>query len=184
MLDSVIKQIHSNVILTVCDIVPSETGASQSLCWRGSSGWEPAPQMSAVLQHSHSAHSSHGGPCLLQVSHHTDWCTLIWQQTTISLPFYFCHEYVINQKAWSYFFYLLYFTVLCCHWTLRFPKALLLCLSFTWKMWQSFCFLLCSKFSACFMDSSCLNNAYLFNKGIKCLYWTFVLMTIWEEYIV
>lgn len=71
---SIKKQIHSNVILIMRDFVPSETGASQSLCWRGPSGWEPAPQMSAVLQHSHSAHSSHGGPCLPQVSHHTsDW---------------------------------------------------------------------------------------------------------------
>lgn len=34
-----------------------------------------------------------------------------------------------------------------CLWTLRFPKALLLCLSSTLKMWLSFCFLLCSKFT-------------------------------------
>lgn len=33
-----------------------------------------------------------------------------------------------------------------CHWTLRFPKALLLCLNSTLKMSLSFCFSLCSKF--------------------------------------
>lgn len=66
--DSTREHIYRAVILIVCDFVLSETGASQSLCWRGPSGWEPASQMSAVLQHSHSAHSSHGGPCLPQVS--------------------------------------------------------------------------------------------------------------------
>lgn len=154
MHESVTKQIHSNVILTLCDIVPSETGASQSLCWRGSSGWEPAPQMSAVLQHSHPTHSSLGGPNLPQVSHHTDCCTLIWQRRTDHHQFTFfifvmlhVRVYIMNQKASSYFFNIPYFTVLCCHWTLRFPKALLLCQSFTLKTWQNFCFLLCSKFS-------------------------------------
>lgn len=46
-----------------------ETGSSQSLRWRGSSGWEHAPQMSAVLQHSHSAPAPYGGPRLPKVSH-------------------------------------------------------------------------------------------------------------------
>lgn len=71
--DCTTAHIYRDVIFIVCDSVLSETGASQSLRWRGPSGWEPAAQMSAVLQHSHSAHPSHGGPCLPQVSHCSSW---------------------------------------------------------------------------------------------------------------
>lgn len=68
MQDSTTEHIYWGLILIMCDFVLSETGASQSLCWRGPSGWEPAPSMSAVLQHSHPAHPPHRRPCLPQVS--------------------------------------------------------------------------------------------------------------------
>lgn len=67
----------------------SETSASQSLCWRGPSGWEPTSQMSAVLQHSHSAHSPHGGPRLPEVSHLvTDRLLYCYRSTDAATPKY------------------------------------------------------------------------------------------------
>lgn len=72
---------EGDVIPIVCRFVVSETGASQSLRWRRPSGREPAAQMSAILQHRHPAHSTHGGPCLPQVSLSlplTDHVTVCW----------------------------------------------------------------------------------------------------------
>ena len=157
MQDSVTEHIHRDAIFTMCDFVLSETGASQSLCWRGPSGWEPAPQMSAVLQHSHSAHSSHGGPCLPQVS-----CSVTDRP---------CSECIINQDVKYHVCFFIRSTALPCHWTLRFPKALLLCLSSILKMWPSFCFLSCSKFIVfhiCLIGQPRLNSKY-FSRSNKML---------------
>lgn len=120
------------LIICVFGFVPSETCPSQSLCWCGPSGWEPAAQMSAVLQYSHPTYSSHGGPCLPQVCCAvTPCCYWYFRTDRVTLTNVKC---LFSPHAASH-----------CHWTLRFPKALLLCLNSTSKMLLSFCFSLCSK---------------------------------------
>lgn len=86
----------------------------------------------------------------LQLTHHLTFCCdndvkgsgsvlLLWHTV-----FDFRVYYKLRSKYQMCFF--IPCTASPCHWTLRFPKALLLCLSSTLRMWLSFCFLLCSKF--------------------------------------